>query len=54
MLEASTHAPVPLSPERGRLVEAVELAILAIQEAAIGDPFALVLGTEVYKMDHDR
>jgi uncharacterized linocin/CFP29 family protein len=49
MLEASTHTPVPLSPDRNRLVEAVEMAIVAIQEAEIGGPFTLVLGTEPYK-----
>jgi uncharacterized linocin/CFP29 family protein len=49
LLEASSHPPVPLSPDRSRLVEAVELAILAIQGAEIGGPFTLVLGTEPYK-----
>jgi uncharacterized linocin/CFP29 family protein len=49
MLEGSTHAPVALSPDRSRLTESVELALLAIQEAEIGGPFALVLGTEPYK-----
>jgi uncharacterized linocin/CFP29 family protein len=49
MLEASSHAPVPLSPDRSRLTESVELALLAIQEAEIGGPFALVLGTEPFK-----
>jgi uncharacterized linocin/CFP29 family protein len=49
MLGASKHAPVPLGPDRGKLTESVELAILAIQEAEIGGPYALVLGTEPYK-----
>ncbi len=49
MLEASSQPPVPLSPDRSRLTESVELALLAIQEAEIGGPFALVLGTEPYK-----
>lgn len=49
MLEGSSHAPVPLSPDRSRLTESVELALLAIQEAEIGGPFALVLGTEPYQ-----
>jgi uncharacterized linocin/CFP29 family protein len=49
LLEVSTHPPVPLGPDRGRLTESVELALLAIQEAEIGGPFALVLGTEPYK-----
>jgi uncharacterized linocin/CFP29 family protein len=49
LLEASSHAPVPLSPDRSGLPESVELALLAIQEAEIGGPFALVLGTEPYK-----
>ncbi|GLH67436.1 family 1 encapsulin nanocompartment shell protein [Geothrix edaphica] len=49
MLEGSSHAPVPLSADRSKLTESVELALLAIQEAEIGGPFALVLGTEPYK-----
>lgn len=49
MLESSSHPPVPLSPDRSRLTESVELGLLAIQEAEIGGPFALVLGTEPYK-----
>ncbi len=49
MLAVSSHPPVPLSPDRSRLTESVELALLAIQEAEIGGPFALVLGTEPYK-----
>ena len=49
MLEASSHAPVPLSPDRSKFTESVELALLAIQKAEIGGPFALVLGTEPYK-----
>jgi len=49
LLEASSHAPVLLIPDRSRLAEAVEAAILAIQEAGVGGPFALVLGTEPYQ-----
>lgn len=49
LLEASSHSPVPLSADRSRLTESVELALLAIQQAEIGGPFALVLGTEPYK-----
>jgi len=49
LLQGSIHPPVPLSPDRGRLTESVELALLAIQEAEIGGPFALVLGTDPYK-----
>ena len=49
MLAGSSHTPVPLSADRSRLTESVELALLAIQEAEIGGPFALVLGTEPYK-----
>jgi uncharacterized linocin/CFP29 family protein len=49
MLDVSSHPPVPLSSDRGKLTESVELALLAIQEAEIGGPFALVLGTEPYK-----
>jgi len=49
MLEGSSHPPVPLSPDGSRLTESAELALLAIQEAEIGGPFALVLGTTPYK-----
>lgn len=49
MLQVSSHAPIALSPDRNRLTESVELALLAIQEAEIGGPYALVLGTEPYK-----
>lgn len=49
MLACSSHAPVPLSPDRSRFLESVELALLAIQEAEVGGPFTLVLGTEPYK-----
>jgi uncharacterized linocin/CFP29 family protein len=49
MLAASSHAPVPLSRERGQFTESVELALLAIQEAEIGGPYALVLGSEPFK-----
>ena len=49
MLESSKHLPVPLGPDRSKLTESVELALLAIQEAEIGGPYALVLGTEPYK-----
>lgn len=49
MLDASSHPSVPLSPDRSGFTESVELALLAIQKAEIGGPFALVLGTEPYK-----
>ncbi|MBI1753524.1 MAG: bacteriocin family protein [Acidobacteria bacterium] len=49
LLQSSSHPPVSLSPDRGRLTESVELALLAIQEAEIGGPYALVLGSEPYK-----
>jgi uncharacterized linocin/CFP29 family protein len=49
MLEVSSLPPVPLSSDRGSLTESVELALLAIQEAEVGGPYALVLGTEPYK-----
>ncbi len=49
MLEGSCLPPVPLSPDRSRFTESVELALLAIQKAEIGGPFALVLGTEPYQ-----
>jgi uncharacterized linocin/CFP29 family protein len=49
MIQMSSHPSVPLSPDRSRLVESIELALIAIQEAEIGGPYALVLGTEPYK-----
>ena len=49
MLEASPHPPVALHADPDRLTESVESALLAIQEAEIGGPFALVLGTTPYK-----
>lgn len=49
LLEASTHSPVPLSPDGSGFTESVERALLALQEAEIGGPFALVLETEPYK-----
>jgi uncharacterized linocin/CFP29 family protein len=49
LLAGSSHEPVPLSRDPGRFTESVELALLAVQEAEIGGPFALVLGTEPYK-----
>jgi uncharacterized linocin/CFP29 family protein len=49
LLEISSHPPVALGPDRDRLTESVELALLAIQEAEIGGPYALVLGTEPFK-----
>lgn len=49
MLQDTTNVPVALSPDRSRLTESVELALLAIQECEIGGPFALVLGTEPFK-----
>lgn len=49
LLEVSSHPPVPLHAQGSRLTESVEKAILAIQKAGIGGPFALVLGTEPYQ-----
>jgi len=49
ILTSSTHPPVPIAPDRGRLTESVELALLSIQESEIGGPYALVLGTEPFK-----
>ena len=49
MLDGPAGSPVPLSRDPGKLVESVELALLAIQQAEIGGPFALVLGPEPYK-----
>lgn len=49
MLECSIHPAILLDRDRSHFTESVELALLAIQEAEIGGPFALVLGTEPYK-----
>jgi len=49
LLSGSTHKPVILGPDRSGLVESVESALLALQEAGIGGPYALVLGKEPYK-----
>ena len=49
LLQASPHPPVPLSPDRARLTESVEQALVAIQKAEVGGPFALVLGTRPYQ-----
>jgi uncharacterized linocin/CFP29 family protein len=49
LLQVSCHPPVALSPDRSRLTESIELALLTIQESEIGGPFALVLGTDPYK-----
>jgi len=49
LLETASHPPVPLGPDRSRFAESVELALVAVQEAEIGGPYALVLGTEPYR-----
>ncbi len=49
LLECSSHTPIALSSDRTRLTESLELALLAIQGAEIGGPYALVLGTDPYK-----
>ncbi|GLH72219.1 bacteriocin [Geothrix limicola] len=49
MLAGSSHPPVVLSSDRGSLTESVESALLCIQKAEIGGPFALVLGTDPYQ-----
>ena len=49
ILQASPHAPVPLGPERSRFTESLERALIVIQEAEVGGPYALVLGTEPYR-----
>jgi uncharacterized linocin/CFP29 family protein len=48
LLSGSSHAPLPLG-DRGGLMETVERAVLTLQKAGIGGPFALVLGTEPYQ-----
>ena len=49
LLASAPHPPVPLGPDRSRFAESVELALLAVQEAEVGGPYALVLGTEPYR-----
>jgi uncharacterized linocin/CFP29 family protein len=49
MLSGSSHPPVPLSSDLSRFTESVEQALILIQEAEIGGPYALVLGTEPYR-----
>jgi uncharacterized linocin/CFP29 family protein len=49
ILEGSSHPPVPLGSDRGRFTESLEQALLALQEAEVGGPYALVLGTDPYK-----
>jgi uncharacterized linocin/CFP29 family protein len=49
LLSCSSHRPLPLGPDRSGLLESVESALCTIQEAEIGGPFALVLGTEPFK-----
>jgi uncharacterized linocin/CFP29 family protein len=49
LLAGSSHAPVALGPDRAGLPESVEAAVFALQEAGIGGPYALVLGTEPYR-----
>ena len=49
LLQTAKCPPVPLVPDRSRFAESVELALLAVQEAEIGGPYALVLGTEPYR-----
>lgn len=49
LLETARHPPVALERSPERLPAAVEQALLAIQEAEIGGPYALVLGTLPYQ-----
>jgi uncharacterized linocin/CFP29 family protein len=49
LLECSSHPAVALGGDANGFTETVELGLLALQEAEIGGPFALVLGTEPYK-----
>lgn len=48
LTERSPHKPVPLARTPEALVKAVETAMLTLQEAGIGGPYALVLDTETY------
>lgn len=48
LTERSPHKPIALARSPEALVKAVESAIVALQEAGIGGPYALVLDTETY------
>lgn len=50
IVEASTHAPVPLSKAPDQLVANVQDAVGTLRAASIEGDYALVLGTEAYKM----
>ena len=50
LAEVSTHKPIELTKDVNRFAEAVEAAVLAIEKSGIGGPYALVLGTEPYRM----
>lgn len=44
------NKPVTLPKEPGKMVEAVENAVVTLQTAGVGGPYALVLGTKPYQM----
>jgi uncharacterized linocin/CFP29 family protein len=49
LLETARHPPVTLERSPGHLPAAVEQALLAVQEAEVGGPYALVLGSLPYQ-----
>lgn len=49
ILPASPHAPVALPAKSGNLAETIEKAVVTLQTAGVGGPYALVAGTELYQ-----
>lgn len=50
IFEASEHKAIPLKKDAKKYQEIVEQGVVAIQEAGIGGPYQLVLGTEPYQL----
>ena len=49
IIPGSPHKPVQLPASAEGMAAAVESAVVAIEKAAIGGPYALVLGTDAYQ-----
>ncbi len=50
LIPASSHKPVALPKTADGFTAAVESAVLSLQKAGVGGPYALVLGTAPYEM----
>ena len=50
LMQQDEHDPVPLVLEPGPFLEAVARALLTMKDAAVEGPYALVLGTEAYRL----